>query len=122
MERYSHNEIERLVEDAIEDHEPAPRSVAFGKVLQRAGVFVRDYTSTAFAGDYVDVPIAWTKVAAWLHGEISRTERNEAILKMTIGEFLSLYVDTQPGLMDWAKQRGLIPPDPRNKRDEQYRK
>lgn len=122
--RMSHEEIEGVLHAPLldGDSEDDVFAKALAEAMKAVGLFVRDYTDTRFMGEYIPVETAWRKVADWMHGEICRTGDRRALLNMTVGEFLSLYADTQRGLLDPAKDLGLVPLDERNERDNQYRK
>jgi len=132
------NEDEGYSPDALEE----ARGLAFADAIKAAGGYVRSHSNVRdpFQSDahYIGVGRVWRRVAAimWRQACEHDTGNREAICNMTIGEVISLYLDTDRsvwftedgrevagsragGLADPAKECGAVSPDFRNERDRQ---
>ena len=130
------DEAEGFSPDALDE----ARGLAFADAIKAAGGYVRSHSNTRNPfGDnpsYIGVGRLWRRLAALIWRQVCDhdTGNARAICRMTIGEFISLYVDTdqsvwfkengrevegaRPGISrDVAKEIGIVEADPRNETD-----
>ncbi len=109
--KMTHDEIEERVIELCDQGEKDPRVEAFGESMEAAGVFCRTY-----AGGHEKIYAA----AYLLFREISHHSKPRDLLTLTVAELVSLFVDVNPGYMDFGKLEGLVPLNDANKRDNEY--
>ena len=116
------------------------RGMAFAEAVKAVGGYIRSHSNASnpfkVGPAYINVGRLWREIARLMWRQVCEhdTGNAEAICKMTVGDLISLYVDTDMGASftengseivktypggsnDPAKAQGIVEPDVRNEQD-----